>query len=113
MQHFQPAIGIIALLGLAFLVSENRRAVAWRQVLIGIAVTFTAALIMLKVPGATRAFTAVNATVDAIAAASRAGTAFVFGYVGGGPLPFELVAPGREFVLAVQALPVVLALSGR
>jgi CNT family concentrative nucleoside transporter len=111
MQHFQSAIGVVALLGLAFLVSENRRAIAWRQVLIGLGVTFSAAVIMLKAPGATRAFAAVNAAVDAIAAATRAGTAFVFGYLGGGPLPFELVAPGREFVLALQALPVVLVMS--
>jgi CNT family concentrative nucleoside transporter len=35
----------------------------------------------------------------------------VFGYLGGGPLPFELNAPGNEFVLALQALPVVLVMS--
>ena len=111
MQLFQPAIGIITLLGFAFLMSENRPAVAWRQVLIGLAVTFSAAVIMLKAPGVPRAFMAVNTAVDTIGAATRAGTAFVFGYVGGGSLPFELVAPGREFVLALQALPVVLVMS--
>ena len=111
MQQFQPAIGIVALLGIAYLISENRRAIAWRQALIGLGVTFGAAVIMLKAPGATRAFAAVNTAVDAIAAATRAGTAFVFGYLGGGPLPFELIAPGREFVLALQALPVVLVMS--
>jgi CNT family concentrative nucleoside transporter len=35
----------------------------------------------------------------------------VFGYVGGGPLPFELKSPGAEFVLALQALPIVLVMS--
>jgi CNT family concentrative nucleoside transporter len=35
----------------------------------------------------------------------------VFGYIGGGPLPFELKAPGTEFSLAFQALPVVLLMS--
>ena len=49
--------------------------------------------------------------IDAIAAASRAGTSFVFGYVGGGPLPFELKFPGNEFVLAFNALPIVLVMS--
>src|SRR5262249_38592745 len=47
----------------------------------------------------------------AISEASRAGTAFVFGYVGGGPLPFELKFPGNEFVLAFNALPIVLVMS--
>ena len=35
----------------------------------------------------------------------------MFGYVGGGPLPFELKSPGDEFVLAFQALPIVLVMS--
>ncbi len=35
----------------------------------------------------------------------------MFGYLGGGPLPFELKTPGNEFVLALQALPVVLVMS--
>src|SRR3954470_7237397 len=43
--------------------------------------------------------------------ATRAGTSFVFGYLGGGPLPFELKAPGSEFILAVQALPIALVMS--
>src|SRR5712691_7094108 len=56
-------------------------------------------------------FALVNDGVDAIADATKAGTSFVFGYVGGGPLPFELRAPGSEFVLAFQALPIVLVMS--
>ena len=49
--------------------------------------------------------------IDAIAAASRAGTSFVFGYIGGGALPYELKNPGKDFVLAFTALPIVLVMS--
>jgi concentrative nucleoside transporter, CNT family len=35
----------------------------------------------------------------------------VFGYIGGGPLPFELKAKGADFILAFQALPIVLVMS--
>ena len=62
-------------------------------------------------PPVTRAFAAINDAVDAIATASKAGTSFVFGYLGGGQLPFELKVPGAEFVLALQALPIVLVMS--
>ena len=48
---------------------------------------------------------------SAISAASRAGTSFVFGYLGGGALPFDLKAPGADFILAFQALPIVLVMS--
>ena len=107
MQHLQSAFGIFALLALAWIVSEDRRGVAWTQAAVALLVTFVTAVILLKVPGATRAFAAINDAVDAIAAASRAGTSFVFGYLGGGQLPYELEVPGAEFVLALQALPIV------
>jgi CNT family concentrative nucleoside transporter len=35
----------------------------------------------------------------------------VFGYLGGGALPFDLKAPGADFILAFQALPIVLVMS--
>ncbi len=111
MLQLQSALGIFALLAFAWLISEDRRAVSWRQAAIGLAVTFATALVLLKVPGVATAFAAINDAVGAIGAASRAGTSFVFGYLGGGPLPFELKVPGAEFVLALQALPVVLLMS--
>jgi concentrative nucleoside transporter, CNT family len=111
MQHLQSLLGIFALLGLAWLISEDRRGVAWRQAAVGLAVTFATAVMLLEVPGVARAFRAINHAVDAIAAASRAGTSFVFGYLGGGQLPYDLKVPGAEFVLALQALPIVLLMS--
>jgi CNT family concentrative nucleoside transporter len=104
-------LGIAALIAFAWLVSENRRAVAWKRVAIGLAVSLALAVLFLKVPPVTAAFGSANGVIDAIAAASRAGTSFVFGYIGGGPLPFELKHPGNDFVLAFQALPIVLVMS--
>jgi CNT family concentrative nucleoside transporter len=111
MLQLQSALGIVALLAFAFAVSENRRAVPWKRVAVGFAVTFVLAVIFLKVPPVRAAFAYANGAVDAVAAASRAGTSFVFGYLGGGPLPFEPKFPGGEFVLAFQALPIVLVMS--
>jgi CNT family concentrative nucleoside transporter len=111
MPNLQSALGVIAIIAIAFGISEDRRAVAWRQAGIGLAVTFALALVLLKVPQVKFAFVWINEAVAAIAAATRAGTAFVFGYIGGGPLPFELKTPGTEFSLAFQALPVVLVMS--
>src|ERR1700716_981147 len=111
MQNIQSAVGVLALLGIAWVISEDRRGVAWKQAGGGVLVTFATAVILLKVRGCSRAFGAINNAVDAIAAASRAGTSFVFGYLGGGQLPYDLKVPGAEFVLALQALPVVLVMS--
>jgi CNT family concentrative nucleoside transporter len=111
MQHLQSALGVVALLGFAWAIRERRGAVNWKSVGAALFVTIATALLLLEVPQIKTGFTLVNRAVNAVAEATQAGTAFVFGYVGGGPLPFTLTAPGAEFVLAFQALPVVLVMS--
>jgi CNT family concentrative nucleoside transporter len=111
LSQIQSVFGIIGLIAIAWLFSEARRQVSWRQAATGLAITIVLALLLLKVPYVARAFGLVNRAVDAIAAATRAGTAFVFGYLGGGPLPFELKVPEAQFVLALQALPIILVMS--
>ena len=111
MPHLQSAFGVFALLAFAWAISENRRAVSLRQAAIGLAVTVATALVLLKLPAVTHAFAAINDAVGAIAAATRAGTSFVFGYLGGGQAPFDIKAPGADFILAFQALPIILVMS--
>ena len=111
MLQLQSAFGVLALLGIAWALSENRRAVSLRQAAIGLAVTFLTAVALTKLPIVAHAFGVINDAVGAISAASRAGTSFVFGYLGGGALPFDLKAPGADFILAFQALPIVLVMS--
>ena len=111
MPQLQSAFGVFALLAFAWAISENRRAVSLRQAAIGLAVTFATALVLLKLPVVTHAFAAINDAVGAIAAATRAGTSFVFGYLGGGQVPFDIKAPGADFILAFQALPIILVMS--
>jgi concentrative nucleoside transporter, CNT family len=111
MLHLQSTLGILAILALAWLISENRRAVNWRQAGIALGVTVLLALVMLKVPKVEVVFALINDAVNAIATATRAGTSFVFGYVGGGPLPFDVKEPTATFILGFQALPVVLVMS--
>jgi len=89
----------------------NRRAVSLRQAAVGLFVTILTALALIKLPLVAHAFGVINDAVGAISSASRAGTSFVFGYLGGGTLPYDLKVPGAEFVLALQALPLVLIMS--
>jgi concentrative nucleoside transporter, CNT family len=111
MQSLQSALGVAAIIALAWAFSENRRAVPWRPVVVGLILTFALAALFLKLPQVSIAFDWINKAVISLADATKAGTAFVFGYIGGGPLPFELKNPGNEFVLGFQALPVVLVIS--
>jgi concentrative nucleoside transporter, CNT family len=111
MLQLQSAFGVFALLAIAWAVGEDRRSVSLRQTVIGLMVTLVTALVLIKVKVVARAFGVINDAVGTISSASRAGTSFVFGYLGGGALPFDVKAPGTEFILAFQALPIVLIMS--
>jgi len=105
------AAGFFALHLLAWLVSERRGVVAWRTVISGMALTFGLGVLLLKVPPVSDLFLNLNGLVTIIETATREGTSFVFGYLGGGPLPFEEKQPGASFVFAFRVLPLVLVIS--
>jgi len=111
MERLQAGLGILALLALAWSASEARRDIDWRRALVALGATFAITAVLLKVPGTQYGFAVLNNGVDAVAAATRAGTSFVFGYLGGGALPFQPSFPGAEFILAFQALPLILVMS--
>lgn len=99
------------LLALAWLASENRRAIPWRAVASGMAVLFLLAVIALKVPLVKDAFMKLNDVLLVLERATQAGTSLVFGYLGGGPAPFQISNEASNFVLAFRALPLVLVIS--
>ena len=107
----QAVLGIVVLIAFARAISEERRKVRVGEVLLGFFVTFLMALLMLKVPFLRNVFDLLNRTVSLLEESTRAGTSFVFGYLGGGPLPFDETHPGSAFVLGLRALPIVLVVS--
>jgi concentrative nucleoside transporter, CNT family len=111
MLQLQSAFGVVTLLAIACALGEDLRAVSLRQATVSLIVTILTALVLIKVPLVAGAFGAINDAVGTIASASRAGSSFVFGYLGGAPPPFDLKAPGADFILAFQALPIVLVMS--
>lgn len=111
MAVLQGVVGIVGLVGVAWVFSENRRRLSWRVVVAGLAIQFAIAALLLKFPAAQSLFLALNQVVGAVQSATQAGTAFVFGYVGGGKTPFAMTDPAAGFVLAFQALPLVLLMS--
>nr|MCU0564363.1 nucleoside:proton symporter [Desulfobacterales bacterium] len=109
--QWQGAAGVAVFLGLAWTLSENRRRVDFAQAAVGLALTAATALVLIKFPASRELFALLNRMVLAVQEATLAGTGFVFGYLGGAPLPFVETAAGASFVLAFQALPMVLVMS--
>lgn len=104
-------LGLAMLLLLAYLCSENRRAIPWRAVLAGVVVQLGLAFLLIRFPPASAIFFLLTDGVDALQQATDAGTVFVFGYLGGGAAPFALAHPESSFILAFRVLPLVLVIS--
>ena len=112
MRLFLQAIpGFCCLVLLAWLLSENRPAIPWRTAIAGFGLQIVLALILLHSAPARAAVMVLGWGMDALQTATDAGTGFVFGYLGGGPLPFVETHPGASFVLAFKILPLVLVIS--
>ncbi len=111
MQTLHALAGIALLVVLGWALSEDRRAVRWRLVASGLALTAALAALLLAVPWLRDAVFSLNAALGALERATQAGTAFVFGYLAGGPPPFSESNPAASFVLAFRALPLVLVVS--
>lgn len=111
----QAILGVTVFLGIGWAMSEDRRSIAWRIVLIGLTIQISLALAFRFVPLFKSFFAVLSDAVVAISSATRDGTSFVFGYVGGGDLPFEVLDGQSTVVLGFQSLPLILvigALSG-
>jgi len=108
--HLQGIFGILVFLVIAWLISEKRKSVRYTTVVTGVLVQFCIAAILLYIPVFKKFFLLLNNVVLSLEAATRAGTSFVFGYIGGGTPPFLLQDPGSNFILAFQALPLVLVI---
>lgn len=107
----QSAFGFVALFLIAWLLSENRRAVPWRIVISGALLQIVLAAALLKVPLFRDLFLTLNDLLSALEKATQEGTRFVFGFLAGGPQPFEERPGASSFVLAFRALPLILVVS--
>jgi CNT family concentrative nucleoside transporter len=108
---WQSVFGCCSFIAMAWLLSENRRRVSARLVAKGLLLTFATGLVLVNVPFSRDVFALLNRMVLALQEATADGTSFVFGYLGGGPLPFAESYHGSSFILAFQALPLVLVMS--
>ena len=107
----QGVAGLFVFVFIAWVLSENRGQVKIRIIVTGIFIQIVLALILLKVSFFRQIFLSLNSVIISLEESSKAGTSMVFGYLGGGILPFNEKIPGSSFILAFQALPLILLMS--
>ncbi|WP_397505070.1 NupC/NupG family nucleoside CNT transporter [Qipengyuania sp. R86523] len=111
--QFRGLLGIALMVLFAWVISEDRSArPTWRWIAGALALQAGLALLIVRVPFVWDAVTLANEAVAAIERATLDGSSYMFGYLGGAPLPFEL-AQGAEapVIVAFQILPLVIVFS--
>jgi concentrative nucleoside transporter, CNT family len=81
-QRLVGVFGIIAILGIGFLLSSNRKAISWRVIAWGVGLQFGFALFVLRSSWGHALFAWLGALVTAILSFSYEGSKFVFGVIG-------------------------------
>ncbi|MDR1488467.1 MAG: hypothetical protein LBI26_01875 [Holosporales bacterium] len=106
-------LGYLTFLLIAYFLSENRGLLKkkWKNILFGVIFQITLAIALVNIPSFVNAMEYVANAVMKLKDATIEGTKFVFGYIGGGELPFELKEGSMAFVLAFQAFPTVIVVS--
>jgi CNT family concentrative nucleoside transporter len=73
------ALGLLVMMGIAWLASSDRRRFPFRTVAWGLGVQFVLALVLLRTPAGRAFFDGVNGAADAVLGVTEAGSRFVFG----------------------------------
>lgn len=94
----QPILGFYVLF--AWLISEQRRRFPVRVVIIGLALQLLLAILLFNFPLFQSLFLVLNKVVMALESLTTAGTSMVFGYLGGGSLPFSGPFSGSAYILS-------------
>jgi CNT family concentrative nucleoside transporter len=102
---------MVIFLFVAVLLSEDRTQIRIKPILLGLLFQALLALLIFKIPFMVRIFDAVNDAVLALNSATLEGTRFVFGYLSGGVSPFQPSGQGSPFILAFEALPLVIVVA--
>jgi CNT family concentrative nucleoside transporter len=109
MLHAGFGLGVLLLI--AFVLSEAPRFIQWRTVVAGLVLQLLLAAVLLGIPWTAGVMVVLNNAATGLHEVTLTGTRFVFGYLAGPPYPFAENQPGGAYILAFEALPLVLTIS--
>ena len=103
-------LGLFVITGIAWLLSENKRRFPWKIVVGAVVMMYAFTLLLFGVPIIRAGLDSVNNGINVLIAATREGTAFVFGPVIGDQAKWEQLvgAPGPIFIF--QLLPLIIVI---
>jgi concentrative nucleoside transporter, CNT family len=108
MERFTGVFGIILILGIAYLMSNNRKAINYRTVGMGLLLQFALALFILKTAIGNNIFKAVGDAVTKVIDFSQEGAAFVFGALVNVPAVSKAFGGAGGFLFFFKIIPTIL-----
>jgi CNT family concentrative nucleoside transporter len=111
--QLQGLVGIALIVAAAWALSANRATpFPWRFAAGALALQLVLALLIVKVPAVWAVMGVANDAVAAVERATLMGSAYMFGYAGGGPIPFVLKeGEAPPLIIAFQILPLIIVFS--
>ena len=111
MEQFTGLLGIVLILGLAFLMSNNKKRINYRLVISGLAIQLAMAIFILKVPIGQAMFSKLGYIVTKVLDFSNEGANFVFGILVNGKKLDEVFGIGSGFIFIFKILPTIIFVS--
>lgn len=112
MDKLMGLVGFATILGVAYLMSNNRKAINYRLVISGLILQLVMAVFVLKVPFGQDLFRNLGDAITQLLHCSDAGAGFVFGpLVTQGPKLVELFGPNSDYIFAFRVVPTIIFVS--
>lgn len=109
--NLRSLVGIAFIFGIAWVLSENRKAFPWKIVLGAVALQFIFAIVLFGLPFIRSILFEANTVVKTVAEATKYGTRFVFNYLGDNELAASMMGLDSNAVpplFVFQLLPTVI-----
>ncbi len=109
MERFTGIFGIIIILLICFLMSNNKKKISIKTVASGLILQFFLAVFILKVPLGQKIIEVVAAGIEKILQFSNSGADFVFGFLNNSPDKIDsLFYPGASFLFAIKVMATII-----
>ena len=105
MAIIKGVIGILFLLGIAYLLSTHKKAIRWKTIFIGLSLQFILAFGVLRVEWVKSFFNVLGGFFTAVLEFTESGSAFLFGNL------INITEPAIGYVFAFQILPTIVFFS--
>ena len=108
MERFTGLIGIVLILGVAYGLSSNRKAINWRTVGVGLALQLSLAVFIIKIPFGQTLFNWLGQAVTKVLSFADIGAQFVFGPLVNVPVLEKVFGNGSGFIFFFKIIPTII-----